>query len=138
MAARAATPGCGSCFRPTGRYTVQARSLGDEAGDYTLKLTEYGPAGPPPAPVALSRGDPVQGRLSFEDVGLQAGTDDSGAITYFYRLYALPMRAGETVTVDMKASDFDPVLDAGVMSPLGFAVGQDQRRYATGPIRGWF
>jgi|GEM_PF-4918380 len=105
----------------SGRYTLQARSLGDEAGEYTLKLTEYGPAGPAPAPVALSRGAPVQGRLTFEDNGLQAGTDDSGAITYFYKMYALAMRAGETVTVDMKASDFDPVLDAGVMSPLGFA-----------------
>jgi hypothetical protein len=105
----------------SGRYTLQARSLGDESGDYSLKLTEYGPAGPPPPPAELRRGDPVQGRLSFEDSGLQAGTDDSGAISYFYRIYALPMRAGETVTVDMKASDFDPVLDAGVMSPLGFA-----------------
>jgi hypothetical protein len=105
----------------SGRYTVQARSLGDEAGDYVLKLTEYGPAGPPPAPTELRRGGPIQGRLSFEDSGLQAGTDESGAITYFYRIYALPMRAGETVTVDLKASDFDPVLDAGVMSPLGFA-----------------
>jgi len=105
----------------SGRYTVQARSLGDEAGDYVLKLTEYGPAGPPPPPATLTRGGPVQGRLSFEDAGLQAGTDDSGAITYFYRLYALPMSAGETVTVDMRADDFDPVLDAGVMSPLGFA-----------------
>ena len=105
----------------SGRYTVQARSLGDEGGEYSLNLTEYGPPGPPPAPVALSRGGPVQGRLSFEDAGLQAGTDDSGAITYFYRIYALPMSAGETVTVDMKADDFDPVLDAGVMSPIGFA-----------------
>lgn len=105
----------------SGRYIVQARSLGDEAGEYRLKLTEYGPPGPAPAPVTLSRGAPVQGRLSFDDAGLQAGTDDSGAITHFYRLYALPMRGGETVTVEMKATDFDPVLDAGVMSPLGFA-----------------
>lgn len=105
----------------SGRYLLQARSLGDEAGDYTLKLTEYGPPGPVPAPETLSRGAPVPGRLSFEDAGLQAGTDDSGAITHFYRMYALPMRAGETVTVEMRATDFDPVLDAGVMSPLGFA-----------------
>jgi hypothetical protein len=105
----------------SGRYLLQARSLGEEAGDYSLKLTEYGPAGPPPAPAALSRGAPVQGRLSFEDSGLQSETNDSGAISYFYRLYALPMRAGETVTVEMKSSDFDPVLDAGVMSLLGFA-----------------
>ena len=46
----------------------------------------------------------------------------SGNPTFFYRLYALPVNAGETVTIDLKAESFDPVLDAGVMSPLGFAV----------------
>jgi hypothetical protein len=70
----------------------------------------------------LGRGAPASGRLSFEDRGLLMGTDDSGAISSFYRLYALPMRAGETVTVDLVSADFDPVLDAGVLSPLGFAV----------------
>jgi hypothetical protein len=48
--------------------------------------------------------------------------DDSGNATYFYRLYTLPMKAGETVTIDLKAESFDPVLDAGVLSPLGFAL----------------
>lgn len=106
----------------SGRYRLKARNINEQTGTYALTLQIYPPAGPPAPPRQLRREAPNLGRLSFDDPNLQMAFDDKGEATYFYRLYALPMRAGETVTVDLKAESFDPVLDAGVMSPLGFAV----------------
>jgi hypothetical protein len=106
----------------SGRYRVKARNINQETGSYALALQIYPPAGPPAPPRQLRREAPTIGRLSFDDSDLQMAYDDSGNASYFYRLYALPMQAGETLTIELKAEGFDPVLDAGVMSPLGFAV----------------
>jgi hypothetical protein len=106
----------------TGRYRLKARSINEQSGTYALALQVHPPAGPPAPPRTLRREAPNIGRLSFDDPNMELALDDKGEPTYFYRLYALPMRAGETVTIDLKAESFDPVLDAGVMSPLGFAV----------------
>lgn len=105
-----------------GNYRLRARSLNAEAGSYGLRLQRFAPAGPPQPPGRLRRDSPTMGRLSFDDPGLEMATDDEGQPSFFYRLYVLPVNAGETVTIDLKAESFDPVLDAGVMSPLGFAV----------------
>ena len=105
-----------------GLYRLRARSLNSEAGTYRLQVQRFPPAGPPQPPGRLRRDAPTLGRLSFDDASLEMAVDDSGNPTFFYRLYALPLNAGETVTVDLKAESFDPVLDAGIMSPLGFAV----------------
>ncbi|HMJ92830.1 MAG TPA: hypothetical protein VK472_01890 [Allosphingosinicella sp.] len=105
-----------------GTYKLRARSLNSEAGSYSLRLQRFAPAGPPQPPGRLRRDAPTMGRLSFDDPGLEMAVGDDGQPSFFYRLYALPMNAGETVTIDLKAESFDPVLDAGVMSPLGFAV----------------
>ncbi|HEY5722674.1 MAG TPA: PPC domain-containing protein [Allosphingosinicella sp.] len=105
-----------------GTYRLRARSLNSEAGSYGLRLQRFAPAGPPQPPGRLRRDSPTMGRLSFDDPGLEMAVDEAGQPSFFYRLYALPLNAGETVTIDLKAESFDPVLDAGVMSPLGFAV----------------
>ena len=105
-----------------GTYRLRARSLNSEAGLYSLRVQRFPPAGPPQPPARLRRDSPVLGRLSFDDSSLEMAVDDDGNPTFFYRLYSLPLNAGETVTIDLKAESFDPVLDAGVMSPLGFAV----------------
>ena len=105
-----------------GTYRLRARSLNSEAGTYSVRVERYPPAGPPQPPARLRRDAPTLGRLSFDDPSLEVGVDEEGNPTFFYRLYALPVNAGETITVDLKAESFDPVLDAGVMSPLGFAV----------------
>ena len=105
-----------------GAYRLRARSLNSEAGTYSLRVQRFPPAGPAQPPGRLRRDAPTLGRLSFDDAGLEMAVDDEGNPTFFYRLYALPVAAGETVTIDLKAESFDPVLDAGVMSPLGFAV----------------
>ena len=105
-----------------GTYRLRARSLNSEAGTYTLRVQRFPPAGPPQPPARLRRDAPTLGRLSFDDSSLEMAVDEDGNPTFFYRLYALPVRAGETLTIDLKAESFDPVLDAGVMSPLGFAV----------------
>jgi hypothetical protein len=106
----------------SGRYRIKARNINEASGSYALRLQVYPPAGPPRPPRALRREAPTLGRLAFDEPGTEMGLDDAGAPTFFYRLYTLPMRAGETLTVDLKAESFDPVLDAGIMSPLGFAV----------------
>jgi hypothetical protein len=107
----------------SGRYTITARNVNDKSGTYSLKLQQFQPPpGPPPPPRALRREAPILDRLAFDDAELRLGTDDKGAVSYFYKLYTLPVAAGETVTVDFKSEAFDPVLDAGVMSFLGFAV----------------
>jgi len=107
----------------SGRYEIYAQALTDVSGPYRVTLQRFAaPAGPPPPPAPLRRGAQVPGRLAFEDADLQIGLDDSGGVANFYKLYALPVAAGETVTVEMKSAAFDAVLDAGVMSPLGFAV----------------
>ena len=103
-------------------YRLRARSLNSEAGTYSLRVQRFPPAGPPEPPARLRRDAPTLGRLSFEDSSLEMAVDENGNPTFFYRLYSLPVRAGETLTIDLKAESFDPVLDAGVMSPLGFAV----------------
>jgi hypothetical protein len=105
-----------------GAYRLRARSVNSEAGTFSLRVQRYPPAGPPQPPARLRRDAPTLGRLSFDDTGLEMAVDEEGNPTFFYRLYALPVNAGETVTIDLKAESFDPVLDAGVMSPLGFAV----------------
>jgi hypothetical protein len=108
----------------SGRYRIKARNINEASGTYALRLQVYPPAGPPGPPRPLRREAPTLGRLSFDEPDTQMGLDEAGAPTFFYRLYTLPMRAGETLTIHLKAESFDPVLDAGVMSPLGFAVAQ--------------
>lgn len=105
-----------------GSYRLRARSLNSEAGTYSLRVQRFAPAGPPQPPGRLRRDAPTLGRLSFDDAGLEMAVDEEGNPTFFYRLYALPVTAGETITIELKAESFDPVLDAGVMSPLGYAV----------------
>jgi hypothetical protein len=46
----------------------------------------------------------------------------TGAIQSFAEDFALPVHEGDEVTVTLESRDFDPVLDAGAPSPLGFAV----------------
>jgi len=105
----------------TGRYRLEARSLDKKLGSYRLTLKTYAPMGPPPPPAALRAGTPVEAALSFDDTDLMTGENDDGSLSYFYRLYTLDLVAGQAVALDLKSSDFDPVLDVGVMSPLGFA-----------------
>lgn len=105
-----------------GTYRLRARNLNSEAGTYSLRVQRFPPGGPPEPPARLRRDAPTLGRLSFDDSGLEMAVGEDGNPTFFYRLYSLPVRAGETLTIDLKAESFDPVLDAGVMSPLGFAV----------------
>ena len=106
----------------SGRYRIKARSINDQSGSYSLRVQKFPAAGPASPPQPLRREAPTLGRLDFADRDLQMAVNDAGEAAYFYRLYALPMRAGETLTIDLKAESFDPVLDAGIFSPLGFAV----------------
>lgn len=104
----------------TGTYIVRVEVPVPRVGTFRLRLTRLAdaPLGDPPR---LDRGQPVQGRLGL-DSGLILRERDAGQVVSFYRIYALPVQAGETIVVTLDSVDFDPVLDAGTMSILGYTV----------------
>jgi hypothetical protein len=115
----------------TGRYRVRALAPDGQTGYYTLTLarTARGPAG---QVVRLSGDVSVPGTLAF-DAAAEMFSDGSG-LNFLYRLYALPLRTGQLVTVEMRSDDFTPMLDAGTISVLGYAtaVSATGRQAATG------
>lgn len=112
-------------FPESGEYIVRARTLGPNAtGTYQIAVEELPPPPPPPAPIAIRVGQTIQG--SFTDDSPAYGTDDPmlglGSAGRHYALYTLTGAAGQTVTIDLKSTEFDAYLEAGADSPLGFAV----------------
>lgn len=74
----------------------------------------------PPQPVRI--GTAVNGTI---DIRSPAAPDIYGGGTLMlHQLYAVRVTAGQTITVMLESTAFDPVLDAGGMSPLGFATVQ--------------
>jgi hypothetical protein len=99
----------------SGPYRLQ---LGSERAATALIFERRIPEAAP-APQRVEIGETVEGDIGFES---QVGRDPYGSTgRSFYKLYELNLQAGELVTVTLESSDFDPVLDAGVMSPLGYA-----------------
>lgn len=103
-----------------GRYRVEA------------KLHAFGPAGTPPgldfekvAAPAERPPQPVQAGASVDgEINLQSpAAEDAygGGTLTLHELYELPASPGQTVTVTLTSNAFDPVLDAGAMSAVGFA-----------------
>lgn len=89
-----------------GRYTVRAQSLsGDEAGEYTLSVSELAPPPAPPEPGQIRLGQTVSGRLDVEDP-----TDNEDRP---FEAYAFQMGAGDRVTVRMSSDDLDSLVQIG-------------------------
>jgi hypothetical protein len=90
--------------REAGEVWLAARGLGADSGRYTLLLEDLGEVPPRAAPVTLTRGATVQGRL-------EAGDDegDEG----WYDVYFLDGQAGDVVVVRMNSEAFDPVVAIG-------------------------
>jgi len=101
-----------------GTYTVRAAVPATQSGRFDLDLRQ-GPATAPVAAIELRRGVPALGRFSFDSPAELVGASQ---IRYFYRDFLLPVRPGEVLTLDLESLDFDPLLEVGTLSPLGFAL----------------
>ena len=123
-----------------GTYIVRASSYSpDASGPFELKLTQLPPIAAPGAPRPLQFNTPVEGTLSAADptiadtargplafaTGDAAGEEPAQDITEtgrHYQMYALQGRAGQEFLIKLDSDEFDPVLDVGVNSPLGYSV----------------
>lgn len=90
--------------REAGEVWLAARGLGADSGRYTLLLEDLGDVPPRGAPVTLTKGAAVQGRL-------EAGDDE--AEDGWFDVYYLDGRAGDTVVIRMDSDAFDPVVAIG-------------------------
>jgi hypothetical protein len=108
-------------FPEAGDYTVRARTFGaNNTGGYTIEMSEVAPPAPPPPPSRIRLGQTVSGTLT--DASPVYIDDTYGSSARHYALYNLRGRTGQTVTVTLRSDDFDAYLEAGAMTPLGFAV----------------
>ena len=92
----------------TGEYLVRANTLSEgETGSYRLSLGSSGGGESitSTSPQLLTPGEPVSGRLSTTDPKLD---DDT-----YYDAYRFQGRAGQRVTITMRAPDFDAYLSLG-------------------------
>lgn len=113
-------------LRETGSYVVRAMSFSDDgAGPFTLAIRQLPPPPPEPAPRPLALGREVRGQLTNSDPVISNGEEDGlteGGRVYHY--YSLTGAAGEQVRLELDSNEFDPVLEAGSLSPLGYSVAQ--------------
>jgi len=111
-----------------GEYDVYIVAGGpEEAGKFDLKVERGGPFPAPPRVSELSRTKVSNDdalALSDPNVGIAKASAASEEIAYFYRDYRLPVRKGEKIAIRLTSEDFDPVLEAGELTPLGFAVAE--------------
>ncbi|MFN2259854.1 MAG: hypothetical protein ABR601_08455, partial [Parasphingopyxis sp.] len=98
---------------------VRARPLGAGGmGSYLIEANRVGPPAPPPDPVAIALGETVEGEFTLDSPSYET---DYGAARH-YALYSLEGEAGQTIAVTLHSDDFDAYLEAGGMTPVGFAV----------------
>ncbi len=102
-----------------GDYRLRVRMPAAERHAFTLDFRRHGET-PPRTPAPIAIGSVVDDILDFDsDISEPAyGGRTSLSLS---EMYSLPLHAGETVTVFMESNQLDPVLDAGVISALGYA-----------------
>lgn len=94
-----------------GTYVIRARTLsGFQGGDYTLQLTDRGPAQRAPRPTAIRLGGQVRGELTS-----RAAVEEDGPYggEYMYDGYSLRLRQNERVAISLESEDFDPIVRVG-------------------------
>jgi hypothetical protein len=104
-------------FPVDGVYTVRALSLNPGSfGEFTVTASAFTPA-PEPRPTRLRMNSIMRGQLVEGEVLNQN--------MQIYDVYSINVREGQEVRITMRASDaeeyFDPFLEVGVNTPLGFA-----------------
>ncbi len=112
-------------LRENGTYVVRATSFSDDgAGAFALAMRQLPPPAPEPTPMALTAGREVRGQLTNRDATIPSGEEGLSEGGRPYHLYALTGRAGERFDLALDANEFDPVLEAGSVSPLGYSMAQ--------------
>jgi hypothetical protein len=113
-------------LRESGTYVVRAMSFSDDgSGPFTLAIRQLPPPPPEPAPRPLTLGREVRGQMTNTDPTISTGEEDSlteGGRHYHY--YTLTGAAGDRINFELDSNEFDPVLEAGSLSPLGYSVAQ--------------
>jgi hypothetical protein len=99
-----------------GTYIIRARTLGGlEGGDYTIQVTDRGPAPRAPRPTAIRLGDDVDGAIDD-----RSPVEEDGQYgEYAYNGYSFRARQGERVVVTLDSDDFDPIVRVGRMGRGG-------------------
>jgi hypothetical protein len=113
-------------LRENGTYVVRAMSFSDDgSGPFTLAIRQLPPPPPEPAPRPLSLGNEVRGQLTNTDATISTGEEEGlaeGGRPYHY--YTLTGAAGDRIRLELDSNEFDPVLEAGSLSPLGYSMAQ--------------
>ena len=99
-----------------GPYIIRARTLsGLEGGDYTLQVTDRGPAPRAPRPTAIRMGDDVDGAISD-----RSPVEEDGQYgEYTYNGYSFRAREGERFAITLESDDFDPIVRVGRIGRSG-------------------
>ncbi len=96
-----------------GDYLLRARTLtGLAGGDYSLSLTERGPAAPVPEALLITLGQTLDGSLASGDPEADDGS--------LYDAYRFTATAGQRVALDLVSEAFDPIVRVGRMEGEGF------------------
>jgi hypothetical protein len=112
-------------LRENGSYVIRALSFSEEgAGSFQLAMTRLPPPPSEPAPRRLAVGDEARGELTIRDATIAGDTDSLTEGGRPYHFYTLTGRAGEVFNLALDSDAFDPVLEVGVLSPLGYSVAQ--------------
>ena len=99
-----------------GTYIIRARTLaGLEGGDYTIQVTDRGPAPRAPRPTAIRMGDDVDGAISDRS----PSEEDGQYGEYTYNGYSFRARQGERFAITLESEDFDPIVRVGRMGRGG-------------------
>jgi Bacterial pre-peptidase C-terminal domain len=111
--------GIAAILPSAGTYRVEIR-LHDFGGGAQSPVLDFERLAvvPARAPRAVRVGEAVDGEITFAS---PASPDPFGGGPMFGDLYALRLTGGQAVTVTLESTAFDPALDAGAMSPIGFA-----------------
>ncbi|MCU0729243.1 MAG: hypothetical protein MUF41_03955 [Sphingopyxis sp.] len=131
-----------------GTYVLRATGLSEEAeGDYQLTLNRLPAPAAAPTPIAVEVGQRMRGTLTANDAiiadgstsplnfslaALEAAASEDGESSDGptlimdsgrpYHFYSLTGEAGQEFEIKLDSDEFDPMLDVGVNSPLGFSI----------------
>jgi hypothetical protein len=109
----------------SGTYILRATALSDEgAGKFTLALNRLPARTTTATPRDVTIGRRVRGTLTATDATIDNSRDESTILESSrpYHMYQLNGTAGQSFVVTLKSDEFDPFLDVGSQSPLGFSV----------------
>ncbi len=109
-----------------GDYVIRATALNpDGSGDFSLRINTLPPPAAEPAPIALTMDRRVRGTLTDRDATIGGFGETSQyqiETARPYHFYTLTGAAGQTVRLKLDSNEFDPVIEVGAQSPLGFSV----------------